>query len=79
MPENMSKERQASMQAYGAELILVSREVGMEVVPILETKCVIRPCVCCQISGPVEIKCALGLSELLNWSNISLKKSWWIV
>lgn len=30
MPENMSKERQASMQAYGAELILVSREVGME-------------------------------------------------
>ncbi|OAT35139.1 cysteine synthase CysM [Proteus myxofaciens] len=30
MPENMSKERQASMQAYGAELILVSREIGME-------------------------------------------------
>lgn len=30
MPENMSKERQASMKAYGAELILVSREVGME-------------------------------------------------
>lgn len=30
MPENMSKERQASMQAYGAELISVSREVGME-------------------------------------------------
>lgn len=26
----MSKERQASMQAYGAELILVSREIGME-------------------------------------------------
>lgn len=30
MPENMSKERQASMQAYGAELILVSTSVGME-------------------------------------------------
>lgn len=30
MPENMSKERQASMRAYGAELILVSRELGME-------------------------------------------------
>ncbi|WP_193017491.1 cysteine synthase CysM [Proteus sp. FME41] len=30
MPENMSKERQASMQAYGAELILVSRDIGME-------------------------------------------------
>lgn len=30
MPENMSKERQASMRAYGAELILVSREIGME-------------------------------------------------
>lgn len=30
MPENMSLERQASMRAYGAELILVSREVGME-------------------------------------------------
>ncbi|MDM9025740.1 cysteine synthase CysM [Proteus mirabilis] len=30
MPENMSKERKASMQAYGAELILVSREIGME-------------------------------------------------
>lgn len=30
MPENMSRERQASMRAYGAELILVSREDGME-------------------------------------------------
>lgn len=30
MPDNMSKERQASMQAYGAELILVSTAVGME-------------------------------------------------
>ncbi|MBD2816042.1 cysteine synthase CysM [Xenorhabdus sp. Flor] len=30
MPENMSLERQASMQAYGAELILVSEELGME-------------------------------------------------
>lgn len=30
MPENMSKERQASMQAYGAELILVSTTIGME-------------------------------------------------
>jgi len=30
MPENMSLERQAAMGAYGAELILVSREVGME-------------------------------------------------
>jgi len=30
MPENMSMERQASMRAYGAELILVTREQGME-------------------------------------------------
>nr|WP_207627006.1 cysteine synthase CysM [Photorhabdus stackebrandtii] len=30
MPDNMSLERQASMRAYGAELILVSRNVGME-------------------------------------------------
>lgn len=30
MPENMSKERQASMRTYGAELILVSREQGIE-------------------------------------------------
>ncbi|MBW5835656.1 cysteine synthase CysM [Yersinia enterocolitica] len=30
MPENMSLERQAAMRAYGAELILVSREQGME-------------------------------------------------
>ncbi|WP_036774715.1 cysteine synthase CysM [Photorhabdus australis] len=30
MPDNMSLERQASMRAYGAELILVSKELGME-------------------------------------------------
>ncbi|UBX49162.1 cysteine synthase CysM [Providencia alcalifaciens] len=30
MPDNMSHERKASMQAYGAELILVSTTVGME-------------------------------------------------
>ncbi|QUG74849.1 cysteine synthase CysM [Erwinia sp. E602] len=30
MPDNMSVERQAAMRAYGAELILVSREQGME-------------------------------------------------
>lgn len=30
MPDNMSAERQAAMQAYGAELILVSHELGME-------------------------------------------------
>ncbi len=30
MPENMSVERRASMRAYGAELILVTREQGME-------------------------------------------------
>ncbi|KAB8309582.1 cysteine synthase CysM [Erwinia endophytica] len=30
MPENMSSERQAAMRAYGAELILVSCELGME-------------------------------------------------
>ena len=30
MPENMSIERQAAMRAYGAELMLVSRETGME-------------------------------------------------
>ena len=30
MPENMSTERRASMQAYGAELVLVSQDEGME-------------------------------------------------
>lgn len=30
MPENMSEERRAAMKAYGAEIILVSREEGME-------------------------------------------------
>ncbi|MDR7344954.1 cysteine synthase B [Pantoea alhagi] len=30
MPDNMSQERQAAMRAYGAELVLVSREQGME-------------------------------------------------
>ena len=30
MPDNMSRERQAAMRAYGAELVLVSREQGME-------------------------------------------------
>lgn len=30
MPENMTAERRASMRAYGAELVLVSREGGME-------------------------------------------------
>jgi cysteine synthase B len=30
MPENMSVERRASMRAYGAELVLVSAEEGME-------------------------------------------------
>ncbi|MCG8710583.1 cysteine synthase CysM [Brenneria sp. 4F2] len=30
MPENMSRERQSAMRAYGAELILVSRKSGME-------------------------------------------------
>nr|WP_202987376.1 cysteine synthase CysM [Mixta mediterraneensis] len=30
MPENMSQERQDAMRAYGAELVLLSREQGME-------------------------------------------------
>jgi len=30
MPENMSKERRATMRAYGAEIILVSQQQGME-------------------------------------------------
>ena len=30
MPENLSVERRASMRAYGAELLLVTREEGME-------------------------------------------------
>ncbi len=30
MPENMSVERRASMRAYGAEIVLVSKEEGME-------------------------------------------------
>ncbi|MGV3346155.1 cysteine synthase CysM [Enterobacteriaceae bacterium LUAb1] len=30
MPENMSHERMAAMRAYGAQLILISREKGME-------------------------------------------------
>lgn len=31
MPDNMTQERKASMLAYGAELVLVSKEEGMEV------------------------------------------------
>jgi len=38
------------------------------VVPIEETKCVMRPPVCSQSSGPVPVKCASGLSPLPNWS-----------
>src|SRR5512135_916297 len=30
MPENQSQERRATMKAFGAELVLVSREAGME-------------------------------------------------
>lgn len=30
MPDNMTEERKASMQAYGAELVLVTKEQGME-------------------------------------------------
>ena len=30
MPDNMSQERRAAMRAYGAELILVTKEQGME-------------------------------------------------
>ena len=30
MPDNMSVERRAAMQAYGAEIILVSESIGME-------------------------------------------------
>lgn len=30
MPDNMSTERKAAMTAYGAELIIVSKEIGME-------------------------------------------------
>lgn len=30
MPENMSRERQVAMRAYGAELVLVSQSAGME-------------------------------------------------
>ena len=34
MPAHMSEERKAAMRAYGAELILVSQEEGMEGVPV---------------------------------------------
>ena len=30
MPDNMSEERRASMKAYGAEIIMVTKEQGME-------------------------------------------------
>lgn len=30
MPDNMSRERQLAMQAYGAELVLVNQQLGME-------------------------------------------------
>ena len=39
------------------------------VVPIALTKCVTRPAVSAQISGPVVSKCARGLSALANWSS----------
>ena len=39
------------------------------VVPMELTKCVIEPPVCCQISGPVPVRWAWGLSGLANWSS----------
>ena len=37
MPDNMSQERRAAMRAYGAELILVTKEQGMDC--LLYTSC----------------------------------------
>ena len=37
-------------------------------VPTPATKCVMRPSVCSQISGPVDSKCEIGLLGLLYWS-----------
>ena len=37
-------------------------------VPTPHTKCVIRPPVCAQISGPVVSYCDCGLSGLWYWS-----------
>ncbi len=37
-------------------------------VPTPHTKCVMRPRVCAQISGPVVSYCARGLSGLWYWS-----------
>ena len=39
-------------------------------VPTLATRCVIRPCVCSQISGPVVCSCAAGFSWFQYWSGL---------
>ncbi len=40
-------------------------------VPTLATRCVIRPSVCCQISGPVVRSWAIGFSMFQYWSGLN--------
>jgi hypothetical protein len=50
-----------------------ARETPMivPVVPMADTKCVTRPSVAAQISGPVAASWARQLSGLANWSSMT--------
>lgn len=55
MPDNMSRERRAAMRAYGAELILVTKEQGMEGRAIWRSLCL----------SAEKVNCSIGLIILI--------------
>ena len=55
MPDNMSQERRAAMRAYGAELILVTKEQGMEGARDLALEMANRAKESCSISSIIPI------------------------
>ena len=52
MPDNSSAERKAAMTAYGAELILVTKEQGMKAPATWRCRCRPRGAARCSISSP---------------------------
>ena len=69
MADKQSTEKQALLRAYGAEVVLCPTNVPP--VPTLATKCVIRPSVWSQISGPVVASWAVGFSWFQYWSGLN--------